>query len=133
MGVIQVGRSPKGSVLNRQVLAVGDRVFREGSPGDTAYIVQSGAVEIFKCKGDTEVVLGTVAEGGIFGEMALIDGEPRMASARAVAPTTLIVIGRNAFAAKMKDADPMVAGVIRLLARNIRRLTDATLGRSHAA
>ena len=65
--------------------------------------------------------------------MSLIDGEPRMASARAAEPTTLIVIRRSAFSAKMNDADPFVANVIKMLARTIRELTDAAVGTSPAA
>ena len=57
----------------------GDVVFAEGDKGDKMYVIRSGEVEILR---DGHVV-ETLAPGGIFGEMALIDGSPRAATARA--------------------------------------------------
>jgi len=80
-------------ILDRLVIAEGSTVFNEGDRGDRAYVVQEGIIEIVR---DDEhrnpVVLGIVEKGGIFGEMALIDDQPRMASARARVATTVIVV-----------------------------------------
>ncbi|MEQ9683440.1 MAG: cyclic nucleotide-binding domain-containing protein [Rhodospirillales bacterium] len=68
-------------VLERKMYQAGDRNFKEGDEGLFAYLVQSGSVEIYReVSGE---VLSTIGSGGIFGEMALIDGKPRAASARA--------------------------------------------------
>ena len=71
------------TILQRQTLQVGDRIFKEGEKGHLAYIVQSGEVEIFKVIDGVETVPGRIGQGGIFGEIALIDSQPRMADARA--------------------------------------------------
>ena len=64
------------TILQRQTLQAGNRVFMEGEEGHLAYIVQSGEVEIFKVIDRVETVLGRIGQGGIFGEMALIDFPP---------------------------------------------------------
>ena len=62
----------------------GGFVFREGESADYAYVLKEGSVEILKTSADGDLILATLSEPNtIFGEMALIDGAPRSASARA--------------------------------------------------
>lgn len=109
-------------VLQRQTLQPGDRVFKEGDEGNLAYVVQSGEIEIFKNINGENVVLGHVGQGGIFGEMALIDSKPRMASARASKGSTLIIITRAMFEEKLKKSDPFIRGLLNILVDNIRSM-----------
>ena len=60
-------------ILERATFAADGIILKEGSDGEKAYVVQSGAVEIIKDIDGKTVVLGIVKQGGIFGEMALID------------------------------------------------------------
>jgi CRP/FNR family transcriptional regulator, cyclic AMP receptor protein len=110
------------TVLQRQTLQAGDRIFKEGDEGNLAYVVQSGEIEIFKDINGKNVVLGHVGQGGIFGEMALIDSKPRMASARASKGSTVIVITRPMFDEKLKKADPFIRGLLNILVDNIRSM-----------
>lgn len=119
-------------IMERKVIFGGAYVFREGDVGDLAYLVQSGAIEIVKKDGDgREVILGTVKDGGIFGEMALIDDQPRMASARALVATTVIVVNRDQFKTKLEKADPFIRGLLRLFVRNIRDVSNRTIAGRH--
>lgn len=111
------------SILQRQTLQAGDQIFKEGEEGNMAYVVQSGEVEIFKIVDGVETVLGRVGQGGIFGEMALIDSKPRMAGARASKGSTIIVVTRVMFEQKMNKADPFIKGLLNILVDNIRSLT----------
>ena len=111
------------SVLERRTYETGQKIFDEGQIGNQAYIVQSGQVEIVKVVEDEETVLSAIGEGGMFGEMALIDNKPRMATARAAKMTTLIFITRMMFEQKMVKADPFVRGLIKILVGNIRSLS----------
>lgn len=108
--------------IDRKVFYAGDRIFKEGEPGDRAYIVEKGMIEIFKLVDGKEIVLGTINKGGIFGEMALIDNAPRMAGARAVQQTTLVIISRDTFEMKLAKADPFVRGLINIFVKNLRRM-----------
>lgn len=113
----------KGDVLERKTLAIGDVLFKEGDEATCAYIVQDGEVEIFKGSGEQPAVLGVVKKGGIIGEMGLIDQKPRMASARALKPTTVILVTRDMMNHKIAKADPFIRALLGILIDDIRRLT----------
>lgn len=122
----EVAAQAKGfQVLDRKVFAAGERIFREGDSGSRAYIIQRGKVKIIKKINDEDVVVGTVGPGGIFGEMALIDNEPRMASAVVEDYCVCIIVTSAMFQRKMAALDPFLAGVLRVLVENIRSIQDA--------
>ena len=108
-------------VLDRKTFKPGERIFKEGEDGSVAYVIQSGEVEIVKVIEGEERVLATIGQGGIFGEMALIDSKPRMASARASKPTTIIVVTKNMFDRKMAKTDPFIRGLLNIFVDTIRR------------
>lgn len=109
--------------VNRKLYFAGNVIFREGESGTRAFLIKEGEVEIRKQLGNREVVLGTIQKGSIFGEMALIDDQPRMASAVAVRDTTVIIISREALQAKLATADPFVRGLLNIFVRNIRSMS----------
>ncbi|MEE9318527.1 MAG: cyclic nucleotide-binding domain-containing protein [Rhodospirillales bacterium] len=111
------------TILQRQTYQAGNRIFKEGDEGNIAYVVQSGEVEIFKTVDGVETVLGTVGEGGIFGEMALIDSKPRMAGARAKKGSTVVLVSRAMFEEKLNKADPFIKGLLNIFVQHIRTLS----------
>src|SRR5437867_3979936 len=71
--------------LDQKQVYAGQMVFSQGDSGGTMYVVQSGKIEIFlKDDNNDRVTLSTVEAGGIFGELSLLDNEPRSASAKAL-------------------------------------------------
>lgn len=114
-------------VLERKIVQAGDRIFKEGDDGHRAYVVQSGEIEIVKETDGKEVVLGTIGKGGIFGEMALIDHRPRMATARATTGATVVVVSRKMFDQKMANADPFIRGLLNILVEHIRIMSKGTM------
>lgn len=94
----------------------GGVVFIKGDRGNAAYMVRSGKVEIR----EGGRVVETMMRGEIFGEMALIDSEPRSASAVAVGPTELAVIDNDAFHNLVRDDPDFAIGVMRLMSRRLR-------------
>jgi len=113
-------------ILDRRVYADGEVVFKEGDVGRRcAYLVSAGKVEISKKAANGQsTVLGYITEGGIFGEMALIDNKPRMAMARSVDVTTVIIVTEATFEEKMRKTDPFIRGLLNIFVRNIRDTTD---------
>ncbi len=109
------------SILQRQTYQAGDRIFKEGDEGNQAYVVQSGEVEIVKEIDGVVTVLGTVGQGGIFGEMALIDSKPRMALARCYKGSTIIIVSRGMFEQKLAKSDPFIRGLLNILVNQIRK------------
>ena len=118
-------------ILQRQKYGAGDHIFKEGDEGRLAYVVEEGEVGIFMIIDDHEQVLGTVGKDGIFGEMALIDNQPRMANARATKTTTIICVTRQMFDEKLNRADPFIRGLLKILADNNRDITSKWLMALH--
>lgn len=82
-----------------------DVIFHEGEPGDCLYLVVTGAVRISKMgRGGKQETLGIIAPGNFFGEMALIDGQPRSAQATASETTVLGKIDAASFAKILDNA-----------------------------
>ncbi len=105
-------------------LAVGEVLFREGEAGDNAYIIESGLLEISRQTGRAEMIIGTAAAGEMVGEMALIDSQPRSATARALKPTTLAVVPKADFEVSLASADPAVRHLLERFVAIIRAMTD---------
>ena len=95
-------------------------LMREGEPGNSAYLIEHGEVEVYRILDGAKVVLGTVGEGGIVGEMALIDASPRMATVRTTRKTTCIEITDRMLQKIMADAHPILRSLIHVYLRNLR-------------
>lgn len=102
---------------NVETYSEGDRVFSEGDRGDSMFAVIEGSVEIRR--GDR--VLERVEKGGVFGEMALIDHEPRSAAAFAVGTTRLVRIGERRFLTLVQQTPFFALQVMQVLTRRLRR------------
>lgn len=110
--------------FQRKDYSAGQMIFCEGDQGDFMYLVQKGSVEIWRLSGHIKWVLGIIPVGGVFGEMALFDGKPRMASATAVEETTLVWIPASVVRSVLKKTDPLLARLVRVLLDDIRRLAN---------
>ncbi|TMA22354.1 MAG: cyclic nucleotide-binding domain-containing protein, partial [Deltaproteobacteria bacterium] len=78
-------------IAEEQPLALGDQVFGEGEPGDALYLIVEGKVKVHK--GEKELVRLGIRD--VFGEMAVLDSEPRSASVTAVEDSVCLKIGRD--------------------------------------
>lgn len=108
-------------ILERRSFKDGETVFREGELGSTAFIVQAGKVEISRTDDGDEQVLAVIGTGGIFGEMALIDDKPRMASAKVKGGATIVTITKQMYESKLKSSDPFIRALLRILVETVRR------------
>jgi CRP-like cAMP-binding protein len=99
----------------------GAKIFVADDPGSTLFLVRSGKVKIISAG----IVLETLGENGIFGEMAVIDGEPRSANAVAAEPTEVAAVDRRAFLSLIREHPDFGLEVMRLLARRLRRATES--------
>jgi CRP/FNR family transcriptional regulator, cyclic AMP receptor protein len=70
---------------------VGDVIFEEGSTGRELFVVLDGRIDIVKKSGDSKTVIVTLSKGEFFGEMAVIDGSARSATAVSAAPKTRVM------------------------------------------
>jgi CRP-like cAMP-binding protein len=95
----------------------GDVIFDIGDKGDKMYVVRSGEVEIER----GGKIVETVMAGGIFGEMALIDGAPRAATARAKTECEIAPIAEKNFLFLVHETPYFALAVMRTLAERLRR------------
>ena len=102
----------------------GTRVFGQGDLGDALYVVLTGRVAIER-RGRR---LGELGPGEAFGEMALLDAEPRSADAVAVESSDLLSIGSEEFYEAMHEQVELAEGVIRMLSRRLRQLMGEVAG-----
>ena len=93
-------------VATKVTLSAGARVFSEGTPGDSLFVISYGTVQVLKRNGSgTDEEIARMGSGGAFGEMALIDTDPRSATVCAVEHTELFQIKR-ADLDNLLDQDP---------------------------
>lgn len=108
-------------ISHRKAFAEGQAIFHEGQRGESAYLVNSGKIEIRKIgKDNSDQLIAVVGENELFGEMALIDGSPRMATAIAVEPTECTVIEKYQLIKKLAKTGKDTRFVIRFLMDFIR-------------
>jgi CRP/FNR family transcriptional regulator, cyclic AMP receptor protein len=98
---------------------VGTVLFEEGQPGDYMYVVQQGEVEIRRQVGETERVLAVLPPGEFFGEMAILNGRPRSATAVVRTPARLLVIEGKTFEAMLRARPEIALRIIKSLATRL--------------
>lgn len=76
-------------------LEPGEQLFAEGSPGDMAYIIEDGEIEILKSSGSKNVLVAVRKSGDVIGEMSLLESAPRFASGKARTPSKLLAISHE--------------------------------------
>ncbi|HUV28177.1 MAG TPA: CoA-binding protein [Anaerolineales bacterium] len=76
-------------------LKTGEQLFAEGSPGDMAYIIENGEIEILKSSGGKNVLLAVRKSGEVIGEMSLLESAPRFASGKARTDSKLLAISHD--------------------------------------
>lgn len=106
----------------------GEVLFEEGEPGGTAFLIRRGEIEIVRTVGDEETILGRIGRGELVGEIALIDGLPRSATARVTKDVDLVVITREELEkrlSKVGDQDMVVRRLIDVLVRRVRGRASA--------
>ncbi len=105
--------------------AQGDIIFRQGDPGRVLYLVKSGQVRIFinGLDGTETSVILLGRPGNIFGELAIIDGLPRSATAVSMEATVLLTINREAFRDHMRQNPLLALNFMQELSSKVRHNT----------
>ena len=99
----------------------GEYIFREGESAAYAYVIKSGTVEITKHSTDGEQVLAELAAPTLFGEMALIDGNPRSAGARAKDNTVVTEVTAASFKTYLAKNPDAAVRIMKTISENLRK------------
>jgi len=115
------------SSMRVQALKQGQALFHKGDEGTALYIVKRGAIKIvLPSKIGDEIIVTIFTVNDFFGEMALLDGEPRSANAVAIEPTEVFVLNRNNFLSFLKSNINAIQSILSSLSKRLR-LTDEFL------
>ncbi len=108
-----------------KTLSPGQRLFTQGDAGDAAYIIEEGSIEVFAEVNGEEIAITTMSRGEVLGELALLDGSPRSASARACEETKLLALGKAEFDFLRRNLRPAAYQVIRAISQTLcERIRD---------
>ena len=97
----------------------------EDDPGDALYVVVQGSVKVVLIGEDgREVILSVLGQGDFFGDMALIDDEPRSAHVIAMEDALMLVLRREDFFQRLREAPSIALGLLRTLTRRLREADE---------
>ncbi len=109
--------------------AAGHVIFEEADDGDALYIIESGRVNIVTGKDENAVILGVLEERECFGEMSILDGESRSASANVAKDSKVLVINREDFHGILLARPRIAITLFRTLSLRFRAtLSQLTVG-----
>jgi rhodanese-related sulfurtransferase len=108
--------------VETRVVAPGTVIFRQGDPGDSFYIVNSGKIRVFRRdRQGMETDLSILGPGDSFGEMALLTGESRSANVEALEEARLVVLSKEQFDRILKDYPDLSLAFVKQMSRWLLR------------
>lgn len=107
-----------------KILKAGQVVFKAGDAADGMYLVRKGELVVYLEQDGKEVVLAKIGEGGMIGEMALFDRQPRSASVKASAECEVTLISLDDFGKLMKQIPKWFVGLMSALSSRLRVTND---------
>lgn len=118
--------------LNREVYAQGETIFKEGDEGNCAYLIEEGIIEILVTINGQEQRINQIGGDELFGEVALIDHQPRTATAKALDKVVLIPIHRNMITELLEKTDPIIRHLLLVILARYRTARPALQPQSSA-
>ncbi len=99
-------------------------VCHQGDKGDCMYMIQSGKAEVLRQEGDSEMILGELTQGDIFGEMSLFEKRPRSATVRVKGKTRILTLDRRMFMKRIHEDPSLAFNILQKMSQRIRSLDD---------
>jgi CRP/FNR family cyclic AMP-dependent transcriptional regulator len=117
--------APFGDLMRERSYPKGSVILFEDDPGDALYVVANGQVKVVLIGEDgREVILSVLGEGTFFGEMALLDDEPRSAHVIAMEDSAVLALRREDFRTRLRNSPEVAIALLRELSRRLRRADD---------
>lgn len=103
----------------------GDIIFQKDDPGHSLFIVARGSVRIYLPSAQgADLTLAVLGAGQFFGDLSLLDGRPRSASAASLADTNVVILERGDFAALVRSRPEAAMSVLAVVARRLRETDE---------
>ncbi len=98
----------------------GEIICREGEIGNCLYVIQAGEVNVVREESGSEVVISSLQTGAIFGEMAIIDRQPRSRTVRAKGKARVLTLDKKAFLRRVHEDPSLAFQILRQMSLRIR-------------
>ena len=116
-------------IIEVKEFAAGQTLFNEGDPGDAWYALYRGKVDVIKNVGDGQKEIYPLATGACFGEIAILDGQPRSATIQAIEDCIVLRISRNDFQDLLDEEHIVAFKLLRNLAITLAQRARSTTER----
>lgn len=113
--------------LQNLKFSAGERILTQGQDGNKAYMILSGSVRVFLEDGTKIVELATLGKDEIFGESAILTGEPYGAHVEAIDDIELRVITPETLSDMLQSTDPIIRALVQMLITRLKSTNEALL------
>lgn len=121
--LISADRDQLSQSISELRFAAGEVIFHEGADGDSMFLIWSGRVATVKGDLESPVILAYRTAGEIFGEMALLENQPRSASIIALEDTRLLELSRSRFEQLLSEQPAISRSIMEVLSARLRHMT----------
>ena len=105
------------SASDKRFFREGEIIIKQGAQGSSMFLIAEGVVEVsLKNDSENEIIVGNLTIGEVFGEMSLLTGAPRVATAKAKRPVVLFEINKEIFSKILKNNDAVLESLSQILA-----------------
>ena len=99
-------------------------ICRQGEIGDRMFVIQSGRAFVIREEGGTEVIVGELDAGDVFGEMSIFEREPRSATVRAEGNARVLTVDKRGFLTRIHEDPSLAFRILQSMSHRIRFLND---------
>ncbi len=118
--------------LRRRTFKRGTMIFHKDQAGDALYLIETGRVRIFlPAESGKELTVNLHGPGDVLGELSLLDGRPRSASAETLDDTSAFTLTRDEFTTYVTANPQLAVAIIELLSNRLRHVTDYAESLAH--
>lgn len=108
----------------RLTYAAGEDLFHQGDPGDAAYVILKGSVDVVIGEGDDELVVNRLGTNELVGDMALLSTKPRSATVRANSDVTVLELKKDLFLELIEGSPHVAAHIARIMSDRLYSMTE---------
>ena len=101
-----------------------EAICRQGEPGDKMYVLQAGRAVVLQENAGTEVVVGELTAGDVFGEMSIFDRQPRSATVRAKGKARILTLDKRSFLRRVHEDPSLAFRILQKMSLRIRSLDE---------
>lgn len=112
---------------NTETFKSGQQIITQGEKAEKAYLILSGQVKVFLKDGSKVIELAQLGKNEIFGESAILNGDPYGANVEAFEDTELVAITAQSFEKMLGSADPIVRALLHMLIERLNKTNEALL------